>query len=189
MPPARAAQRQPWPAAQELLGGLSRLAESLLTPRGAADELDEARELLAYWEQRARRLPRWAVMRRREARAMAWRWRERVRTAEQTRYGAGLLGAASQLAVERRMPTTVAHRGRQAVRVVGYAALTAAFTLALVAAATVARTVPAALSSGRPTSTRRVARARDLGGRRANPHALVASIASTPRASGAAGAG
>ena len=57
MPSARA-QRETWPAAQELLGGLARLTESLLTPRGAADELDEARELLAYWEQRAHRLPR-----------------------------------------------------------------------------------------------------------------------------------
>jgi hypothetical protein len=121
-----------------VLGWLSRLAESLLAPRGVADELDEARELLAYWEQRARRLPRWAVMRRREARAMAWRWRERVRAAEQERYGAGLLGAASQLAVERRMPASIAHRGRQAVRVVGYAAVTAAITLALVAAAAMA---------------------------------------------------
>jgi hypothetical protein len=136
--PSTRAQRQPWPAAQELLGGLSRLADSLLSPRGGADELDEARELLAYWELRARRLPRWAVMRRREARAMAWRWRERVRAAEQARYGAGLLGAASLLAVERRMPTKVAHRGSQAVRVIGYAAATAAITLALVAAAAVA---------------------------------------------------
>jgi hypothetical protein len=146
MPSARA-QRQTWPAAQEMLGGLSRLADSLLTPRGAADELDEARELLAYWEQRARRLPRWAVMRRREARDMAWRWRERVRAAERERYGAGLLGAASQLAVERRMPTTVAHRGRQAVRVVGYAAVTAAVTIALVAAAVMAVVAEALLSA------------------------------------------
>ena len=37
---------------------------------------------------------------------MALRWRERVRAAEQVRYGRGLIGAASQLAVERRMPTT-----------------------------------------------------------------------------------
>ena len=142
MPSARA-QRQPRPVAQEVLGGLSRLAESLLTPRGGADELDEARELLGYWERRARRLPRWALMRRREARAMAWRWRARVRAAEQARYGAGLLGAASQLAVERRMPTKLAHRGRQAARVVGYVAVTAAMTLALVAAAAVAVLVSA----------------------------------------------
>jgi hypothetical protein len=136
MPSARA-QRQPWPVAQELLGGLSRLAETLLSPREATDELDEARELLAYWERRARMLPLWAVMRRREAREMAWRWHERVRAAEQARYGSGLLGAASQLVVERRMPTKVSYRGRQAARVVGYAAVTAAITVALVAAATV----------------------------------------------------
>jgi hypothetical protein len=136
--PAARAQRQPWPVAREALAGLSRLAESLLAPRGAVDELDEARELLAYWEQRSSGLPRWALMRRREARAMAWRWRERVRAAEQARYGRGLLGAASQLAVERRVPTTLARRGRQAARIAGYAAMTAAITLALVAAAAVA---------------------------------------------------
>src|SRR4051794_31287381 len=133
MPSARA-QRSPWPAAQGLLGGLAELAESLRTPRGMADELDEARELLAYWEQRARRLPRWALVRRREARAMALRWRERVRTAEQDRYGRGLLGAASQFALERRVPATMAHRGRQAARVALYTAATAAFTLLLVLA-------------------------------------------------------
>ena len=142
MPSARV-QRQPWRAAQELLGGLSRLVDSLLAPRGGVDELDEARELLAYWEQRARMLPLWAVMRRREAREMAWRWRARVRAAEQARYGSGLLGAASQLAVERRIPTTVSHRGRQAARVVGYAAVTAAITVALVAAAAVAALIGA----------------------------------------------
>ena len=146
MPSARAS-RQPWPIAQELLGGLSRLAEALLAPRDAADELDEARELLAYWEQRARRLPRWAVMRRREAREMAWRWRERVRAAEQARYGSGLLGAASQLAVERRMPTKVSHRGRQAARAVGYAALTAAVSVALLAAVLVILVAEAILSA------------------------------------------
>jgi hypothetical protein len=125
--------------AQEVLGALGRLVESLRAPRGGGgEELDEARELLAYWEQRARRLPRWALMRRREAREMALRWRARVRAAEQDRYGRGLLGAASQLAVERRVPTSLAHRGRQAVRIAGYAALTAAITLALVAAVAVA---------------------------------------------------
>lgn len=146
MPSARA-QRQPWPVAQGWLRDLAELAASVRTPRAAADELDEARELLAYWEQRARRLPRWALMRRREARAMASRWRERVRAAEQVRYGRGLLGAASQLAVERRMPTTVAHRGRQAVRIVGYAAMAAAITLALVLAAVVAVVAEAVLGA------------------------------------------
>ena len=121
-----------------MFGGLADLAEALRTPRGAADELDEARELLVYWEQRARRLPRWALMRRREARQMAWRWRERVRAAEQVRYGRGVLGVASQLAVERRMPTTVAHRGRQAVRLGVYAAASVAVTMMLVLVAALA---------------------------------------------------
>jgi hypothetical protein len=146
MPSARA-QRQPWPLAQALLRELAKVAAAVRTPRGAADDLDEARELLAYWEQRARRLPRWALMRRREARAMAWRWRDRVRAAEQARYGRGLLGAASQLAVERRMPTTVAHRGRQAARVVAYAAVTAAVTLLLVLAAAAAVVAEAVLGA------------------------------------------
>jgi hypothetical protein len=134
MPSARA-QRSPWPAAQALLGGLAELAETLRTPRGAAGELEEARELLAYWERRARRLPRWAVMRRREAHRAAWRWRERVRAAEQVRYGRGVLGAASQLAVERRLPTTLAHRGRQAARLALYTAAVATVTLLVVLAA------------------------------------------------------
>ena len=158
MPSARA-QRQSWPAAEgrptafarlaESLRGprgaaedwltpLSRLAESLRAPRGATEELEEARELLAYWDRRARRLPRWALMRRREAREMAGRWRDRVRAAEQVRYGRGLLGAASQLAVERRMPAIVSHRGRQAARLAACTAITVAVTLMLVLAAAVA---------------------------------------------------
>ena len=71
--PAARAQRPSWPVLQQLIGVV---ADALRNPRGAADELDEARELLAYWEQRARRLPRWALKRRREAHAMAFRWRE-----------------------------------------------------------------------------------------------------------------
>jgi hypothetical protein len=137
MPPA-SAQLSPWPAAQGLLIGLAELVESLRAPNGVADELEEARELLAYWEQRARRLPRWALMRRREARATAMRWRERVRIAEQDRYGRGLRGAASQFAVERRVPATVVHRGRQAARVALYSAGAAALTLLLVLAAAIA---------------------------------------------------
>jgi len=77
-------------------------------------------------------------MRRREARAMTRRWRERVRDAEQVRFGRGLLGAASQLAVERRMPTTVAHRGRQALRLAAFTAALAALAFTLVLAAAVA---------------------------------------------------
>jgi hypothetical protein len=129
------------------MGGLAELAESLRAPRGVAHELEEARELLAYWEQRARRLPRWALVRRREARAMAVRWRERVRAAEQDRYGRGLLGAASQFAVERRVPATVVHRGRQAARVALYTAAVAALTLVLVLAAAIAVVAEAVLGA------------------------------------------
>ncbi len=146
MPTARS-QHSPWPAAQWWLGGLAELAEALRTPRAGAEELAEARELLAYWDQRARQLPRWALVRRREARAAAWRWRERVREAEQVRYGRGLRGAASQLAVERRMPTTVVHRGRQAARLAVYGAATVALTLLLVFAAAVAVVAEAVLGA------------------------------------------
>jgi hypothetical protein len=142
---AARAQSQFAPLARSAAAGLGRLAESLLTPRAAADELDEARELLDYWEQRARRLPRWAVMRRREAREMAGRWRGRVREAEQHRYGRGLLGAASQLAVDHRMPAAVAHRGRQAIRIAACTALATAVTVALVLAAAVALVAEAVL--------------------------------------------
>jgi hypothetical protein len=146
MPTARA-PRSAWPAAQTLLAGLAELVVALRTPRGAADDLEEARELLAYWEQRARRLPRWALRRRREAREMASRWRRRVDAAEQVRYGAGALGVASQLAVERRMPTALAHRGRQAARLALYAAAATALTLVLVFAAAVAALAAALLGA------------------------------------------
>ena len=86
-------------------------------------------------------------MRRREARSAAWRWRERVRAAEQLRYGRGLLGAASQLAVERRLPATLAHRGRQAARLALYTAVVATVTLFLVLAAALAVVVQAALGA------------------------------------------
>jgi hypothetical protein len=141
MPPARA---QPW-TVQHTLGVLAHAAAARLAPHGAADELDEARELLAYWERRARRLPRWALMRRREAREMARRWRARVRDAEQARYGRGILGAASLVAAERRMPATLAHRGRQAVRVAAYATATIAIAITLVLVAAFAVVVEAVL--------------------------------------------
>jgi hypothetical protein len=144
MPLARA-QRRRSTGAQAWLEGLGRVVEWLSTPRGATAELDEARELLAYWEQRARRLPRWALVRRREAREMAGRWRVRVSDAERLRYGRGAVGAVSQLAVEHRVPVTLAHRGRQAVRVAGYAAIATAVTLAVVLAAAVATVAEAVL--------------------------------------------
>jgi len=139
------AQRSFPPPGRGWLAGIAKLAASVEAPRAAAHELEEARELLAYWEQRARRLPRWALMRRREARAMAQRWRDRVRTAEQVRYGRGLLGAASLLAVEHRLPATVAHRGRQALRLAACTAVTLAVMVALIAAAAVAIVADAVL--------------------------------------------
>ena len=90
---------------------------ALAAPRCAADELVEARELLAYWERRARRLPRWALMRRREARAMAPRVaRAASATPSRSATATACWVRRRSYAVERRMPTTVAHRGRQAVR-------------------------------------------------------------------------
>jgi hypothetical protein len=103
--------------------------DAVLPPHRDRDELAEARELLAYWETRARRLPRWALMRRREAREMARRWRVRVHAAEQAHYGRGVLGAAALLATERRAPVRLVHRGRQAVRVAAYTAVIAAVTV------------------------------------------------------------
>ena len=78
---------------------------------------------------------------------MARRWRERVRTAERVTYGRGLLGVASQLAVERRMPATVAHRGRTALRLAACTAAAAALTMLLVFAAAVAVVAEAVLGA------------------------------------------
>ena len=80
------------------------------------DELQEARSSLAYWEDRAHRLPLHAVRGRREARDMAHRWRSRVAEAERAAYGRGLLGLLLLLAAERRLPVTTRARGRTVVR-------------------------------------------------------------------------
>ena len=132
------AQRPATALAQRWVAGVAELASALRTPRCGADELTEARELLAYWEERAHRLPRWALVRRREARQLAARWRVRLREAEEARYGRGLKGVASQLAIERRVPSSIAHRGHQAARLAAYTALTVAMTVLLVLAAVVA---------------------------------------------------
>src|SRR4051794_35699500 len=78
--------------------------------------LDDAREALDYWESRADRLPRHAVRRRREAREMAARWRERVAEAERDAYGRGLLGALLLVLAERRLPQPTRRAGRRAAR-------------------------------------------------------------------------
>jgi hypothetical protein len=94
--------------------------------------LAEARESLGYWETRLETLPRRAVRKRREARAMAARWRERVREAERVTYGAGLLGAALMLFAERRLPTEARYASRRAARVASRAALAALAVFATV---------------------------------------------------------
>ena len=90
---------------------------ALAPARIAADaELADARESLAYWEERARTLPLHSVRGRREAREMAARWRGRVADAERAAYGAGLLGAMLLLATERRLPQPLVHTGRMMAR-------------------------------------------------------------------------
>jgi hypothetical protein len=138
--PALAAQL--WPIARGALAGVV----GALGRRASDDDLAEARELLAYWERRARRLPRWSVMRRREARAMARVWRERVSDAERLRYGRGVVGAVSLYATERRAPAQVAHRGQQLVRLAGYAAVTLAVAVLVFVIAVAAVVAQAALS-------------------------------------------
>ena len=130
-----------WLTARDVMGAALDAAFARIRTE---DELDEARELLVYWEGRARSLPRYALSQRREAREMAARWRVRVAEAERERYGGGMLGAVSQYALERRAPAALAHRGRQAVRVTAYAAAVTAITV-LVAFAVVVAAVTAAV--------------------------------------------
>jgi hypothetical protein len=86
-------------------------------PARFADEtLDEAREALDYWEDRARRLPRHAVRRRREARAMALRWSARVARGERERYGRGVAGTLLLLVAEGRVPEPARRAGRRLAR-------------------------------------------------------------------------
>jgi hypothetical protein len=79
-------------------------------------DLADARESLAYWEDRGRALPRHAVLRRREARVLARRWRSRVADAERARYGSGLLGMLLVLALERRLPEPTRQAGLRLAR-------------------------------------------------------------------------
>jgi hypothetical protein len=79
--------------------------------------LPEARESLTYWESRLERLPRRAVRKRREAREMTIRCRERVSDAERLEYGAGMLGVLLLFLTERRLPMRSRHTGRKLIRV------------------------------------------------------------------------
>ena len=90
---------------------------------GPDRELEDARESLAYWEDRARTLPLHAVRRRREAREMTHRWQARVAEAERIVYGRGLLGALLLIASERRLPQQIRRRGHVVARRVVQAAV------------------------------------------------------------------
>ena len=111
---------------------LAALAPASFAPDG---ELEDARESLAYWENRARTLPLHAVRGRREAREMAARWRERVSQAELAEYGPGLIGTIFMLLAERRLPTRAQHTSRQVVRVTLGVALATMATMVLFAVA------------------------------------------------------
>jgi uncharacterized membrane protein len=94
--------------------------------------LNDARESLRYWESRLERLPRTAIRKRREARLMAARWRERVSEAERVTYGAGLLGAVLLFVAERRLPTEARYASRKVARTASRAAVAAFVALAVV---------------------------------------------------------
>jgi hypothetical protein len=98
-------------------------------------DLEDARESLAYWEDRAHTLPRHAIRRRREAREMAARWQARVAEAERMVYGRGLLGALLLLAAERRLPQAARRRGRLVARRVAHAFLAVCVCLIALAVA------------------------------------------------------
>jgi uncharacterized membrane protein len=100
--------------------------------------LSEDRESLAYWERRARTLPRHAVLRRREARALAARCSERVAAAERAEYGRGVLGALLVVACEGRVPETARRTGRGVARRAGQAVALATVTCVAVLVCAVA---------------------------------------------------
>ena len=117
------------------MGATLRTVSYSLDHRFAApddDHLEEARESLAYWEDRARRLPVHNLRGRREAREMAARWRDRVCEAERRQYGAGILGALVLLVAERRLPTEARYASRRVARVASRVALAAFALLAAV---------------------------------------------------------
>jgi hypothetical protein len=104
----------------------------MTAPVVAGPDLDDARESLAYWEDRAQHLPVHAIRRRREAVDMAERWRSRVEAAERDQYGRGLFGAVLLLAAEGRLPVRARHTGHLVAHRARQAAL---FLVALVATA------------------------------------------------------
>ena len=103
--------------------------------------LVEARESLDYWERRAHTLPPWAILKRREAREMAARWRERVSEAERLEYGVGLIATIFMVLAERRLPVTTRHTGRTVVKAALWTAAIAAATTVLLIVAVLALAV------------------------------------------------
>jgi hypothetical protein len=93
-------------------------------------DLDDARASLAYWQARARRLPRYAVRKRREARELAARWEARVAEAERAAYGRGLPGSLALVLAEGRLPQHARSAGRRLARRTAQVAFVA-FTLAV----------------------------------------------------------
>jgi hypothetical protein len=87
-----------------------------LSVENPRDSLAEARESLAYWEDRAETLPLRQVRKRREARDLAGRWHARVAEAEKATYGAGALGLVALMLAERRLPQSMRRTGRAAAR-------------------------------------------------------------------------
>ena len=110
-------------------------------PEARMSALIEARESLDYWEQRAHTLPRLAVRKRREAREMAARWRERVSEVERMEYGAGLLGAVFMVLAERRLPVTTRHTGRTLVKAALWTAVVTTVLIVLLVVALFAAAV------------------------------------------------
>jgi hypothetical protein len=111
------------------------LAALAPAPLARDRDLEDARESLAYWEERAHALPLHAVRRRREAREMAARWQVRVAEAEREAYGRGLLGALVLLAAERRLPQHVRRSGQVVARRVAQAFLAVCVCLVALAVA------------------------------------------------------
>ncbi len=95
-------------------------------------DLEDARDSLAYWEDRAERLPARAVRKRREARDMAARWQARVTEAERAAYGRGLLGALLLVLAEQRLPQPARQSARHVARRAKQAVLLVTLTFAAV---------------------------------------------------------
>jgi hypothetical protein len=110
-----------------------------LSAEDPRDFLAEARESLAYWEERAETLPLRQVRKRREARELADRWHARVADAEKAAYGAGALGLVALLLAERRLPQSTRRTGRTVARRASQAAVVLAVcVIGLLAAGAVA---------------------------------------------------